>query len=759
MDVYPDSFAFVQYHWNDEYAAPWSDDRWDFYGAESTPTAIFDGVDEVAGAVSDTAQQYTIYRVNHFLPQRAVPTDVTIELSGEQIAGETYSVSAEVGIEVGGTGKTMRIFMVQVLDDWPDSPSYSRNTFKQAAPTQDITLAPGESQVVEHTFTFDTDSWAKYTNIKIVAWAQAPVESGPVETYQAAVRAWNLESAPDDVDGDGFLDGVDNCPTFYNPGQVDYDGDDVGDVCDNCEIVHNVDQVDTDEDSFGDACDNCPTMHHLNQGDSDGDGLGNVCDSCPDVTAPGGVDAFGKSLGTMDLGCAVDLDDYARFAECIAGPGITTPPLACEAEDFARADVDDDGDVDLNDCAVFWMNRTKSGVGPALYVGVADCVACHEDRHTSWLGTIHATAFDTLVASGDGENPLCFPCHTVAYGAASGFLDTDVTPHLVGVQCENCHGPGSAHVAKPEDAPLELNLDASLCGACHQSCHGLCGENHHPQFEQWSTSKHSLALSDLQADPSAEDSCLACHSTDYRLAAPGSEPTLSEAWFDIECVACHDAHGTVNPGQLRLPPYLLCADCHTMGSGLVPGDLPERPQTEGLHGSGGFALDGTAMEGPYTEHWWGIPDECVTCHVHQEPYGGPDQPVNSGHTFEPNLRACMPCHTEEAAILLVAGVREETECRLAAIARYFDPGDPLYVDPATLSPAELDQYNVAAFNYEFVLADNSFGSHNAYYTRALLAETEEFFAIEPWKPGLADLEDPALIEDSRSGARPREGQP
>jgi hypothetical protein len=36
---------------------------------------------------------------------------------------------------------------------------------------------------------------------------------------------------PSDADGDGILDGDDNCPYTYNPGQEDSDGDGVGNVC------------------------------------------------------------------------------------------------------------------------------------------------------------------------------------------------------------------------------------------------------------------------------------------------------------------------------------------------------------------------------------------------------------------------------------------------------------------------------------------------------------------------------------------------
>ena len=82
--------------------------------------------------------------------------------------------------------------------------------------------------------------------------------------------------------------------------------------------------------------------------------------------------------------------------------------------------------------------------------------------------------------------------------------------------------------------------------------------------------------------------------------------------------------------------------------------------------------------------------------------------------------------------MLVTITREEIESRLATIAHYYDPGDPLYVDPTMLGPEELVQYNIATFNYEFVQNDKSYGSHSGGYTRALLTETELFFGIPPW---------------------------
>ncbi len=729
LDIYSDSFAFVQYQMFSNESTPWGDARAIFYSAYYTPTALFDGTSMVEGAVYDVDQQYTVYRANHFLPLRAVPTDVTIDLSAESVGGQTFRVSVLVGIETDGTAKTMRIVTVQVLDHWPTSATYYRNTFKQAAPTSDITLSPGESQVIENEFTFDADSWSDQENIKIIAWAQQPSESAPAEVYQAATRLWPLVSSPGDADGDGIPDQTDNCPQRCNPLQDDADGDDAGDLCDNCAGMANPDQSDADEDGVGDTCDNCPILHHVSQVDTDADGVGDVCDSCPEVYAPSGVDMFGRSCGTIDLDCDVDLNDSAIFMACLGGPGASAP-AGCEPGDFIRSDLNHDTNVDLADLSAFLSNFSGPLTSPPLYVGSGACIECHEEDHTDWAGTLHATAFDTLVTDGEENNPLCFPCHAVGYGEPSGFVDCEATPHLADVQCENCHGPGSNHSIDPDNVRIDVSLDSSLCGQCHQSCHGLCGEYYHPHYEQWSTSKHSMALWDIKWLPEYEESCLQCHSTDYRLAPEDNKPAATDVSYCLECAACHRPRGSSNVSQLRMAPESLCAQCHTMGDA-SPGAEPDQAQFEFMYGVGGFALDGTPLDGLYPSVFTILSGQCAFCHVYSQAYGGPDQPSDSGHDFECDTRACFLCHTEEEAAANIAVVYEEIEARLAIIAPYFDPQHASYVDPATLSPEELVQYNIAKFNYDFVKADRSYGAHNAGFARRLMQETEAFFGITP----------------------------
>ena len=60
------------------------------------------------------------------------------------------------------------------------------------------------------------------------------------------------------------------------------------------------------------------------------------------------------TLGDMDGDGDADLDDHALFAECLSGPGVTTPPDGCSVDEFTRADIDADSDVDLVDAGAFF---------------------------------------------------------------------------------------------------------------------------------------------------------------------------------------------------------------------------------------------------------------------------------------------------------------------------------------------------------------------------------------------------------------------
>ena len=201
---FPNTFTLLQIHIGDSYSTTWGNARWTFYAGTGTPTAWFDGVRSAVGA-SSTQQAYNTY-LGHYNVRRATPTDVTIGLTGTQISGPMYTFRARVGVEAGGTSKTMRIHIAQVRDRYPSSPSYSRYCFRQAAAYQDVTVAAGQFAIVSKTLTINADDWAHSGDVKIIAWAQVPTTAGPANVYNAAQMNWPFSP---DCNANGIPDAQD----------------------------------------------------------------------------------------------------------------------------------------------------------------------------------------------------------------------------------------------------------------------------------------------------------------------------------------------------------------------------------------------------------------------------------------------------------------------------------------------------------------------------------------------------------------------
>lgn len=128
------------------------------------------------------------------------------------------------------------------------------------------------------------------------------------------------------------------------------------------------------------------------------------------------------------------------------------------------------------------------------FVGTAKCGECHTTALDIWEGSMHAEATEHIVHPGErGDvarhfDPECLSCHVTGwnpqgyYPYASGYLDLASSKHLHGNGCENCHGPGSSHVAAEVDGSdadeetklalrkaMQLPLDKARerCMECH----------------------------------------------------------------------------------------------------------------------------------------------------------------------------------------------------------------------------------------------------------------------------------------------------
>ncbi len=110
--------------------------------------------------------------------------------------------------------------------------------------------------------------------------------------------------------------------------------------------------------------------------------------------------------------------------------------------------------------------------GMASYVGVDECSRCHTSERAVWDKTDHAKAYPTLQKEFVEYNLDCVGCHVTGYDKPGGSTVTHVEK-LENVGCEECHGPGSLHIADPKkDGLIVKKPDLKRCVTeCHHPPH------------------------------------------------------------------------------------------------------------------------------------------------------------------------------------------------------------------------------------------------------------------------------------------------
>ena len=431
--------------------------------------------------------------------------------------------------------------------------------------------------------------------------------------------------------------------------------------------------------------------------------------------------------------------------------------------------------------------------GPhARYAGSEVCLECHESIHQTETATRHAGAFmnPRFVAKGGQTNSSCLPCHTVGYGLPTGFINAAATPHLTGVQCENCHGPAASHAANELDftARPRAELAGQVCGGCHNE------GSHRPMYEQWSSSGHFAVTEDMNPT-SRISSCGRCHSGSARLALmKGENPSISvtnDANVGITCVVCHDPHanqiwtnvvsGAVTTNQLRYPiastndfflstsatftnryDINVCAQCHnhrganwndpnsTSDTSRPP---HHSPQYNMLLGTVGELAPGLP---PWrASHGTLIEKQCVGCHMAKEGDGSDAHPEFAGHTFRvESLNVCTECHGNPELLVTFAtmAISSQMQTLKGSLDLWATTKAPEslrkygvraweYTNPGEFSsggsgPNNSEQEQIpdnikkARFNLYLVKYDGSFGVHNGPHTVSLLESARNWVQLE-----------------------------
>ena len=209
IDVtYPDEVVFLAVHVSpqDPATIPWGSARWDQYFPlpDYIPQVVF-------GCDSDTYIGYPVPTptqwINRVEAQRAIPTDITIDLSNEGSGLPDFTTTATVCMEAGGVARDVRVFIGYTIDDYPFNSQYRyRATLWDVGAEEDIIgLAPDECVDVVRDFTLSGHGLNNRDTVISVAWAQMPA-NGFGEAYQAAKLSL-VEILVEGMDATGDLSG------------------------------------------------------------------------------------------------------------------------------------------------------------------------------------------------------------------------------------------------------------------------------------------------------------------------------------------------------------------------------------------------------------------------------------------------------------------------------------------------------------------------------------------------------------------------
>ncbi|MHA2309161.1 MAG: ammonia-forming cytochrome c nitrite reductase subunit c552 [Candidatus Heimdallarchaeaceae archaeon] len=396
-------------------------------------------------------------------------------------------------------------------------------------------------------------------------------------------------------------------------------------------------------------------------------------------------------------------------------------------------------------------NVVTADQSEATYVGSDACNTCHSTQYGYWDETFHGISFfddsewmyngnltDKYIRCGDSM----LPCHTVGYNQVEkgGYnpaytWDSDENAHLLGVGCEDCHGPGSEHTSSMNSNDINQVLD-QYSGSCNGlavgECHSGSRQYGNDTIPGWSESLHSKATKEpLPEYVTGNVECSHCMSNEGSIAnLEGTALTVDteDLTWGVNCGVCHDPHpdpSNTNHYQLRASEEVICEKCHYTTSELGDEEL-HHPTTEMREGKAGIDVtDTTYMEDV----------SCVGCHMYNSAHGTAPSEYKQGHSWIPQPEACVVCHEVNGTALPVYNVTtalaeiEELQSNYATTYNTVNPNIETMKEKKEFAEEEgiwttdlNDTYYEALWNFGLATTEGSNGTHNPDYTEALMLD-------------------------------------
>ena len=445
------------------------------------------------------------------------------------------------------------------------------------------------------------------------------------------------------------------------------------------------------------------------------------------------------------------------------------------------------------------MTRKIDGVGETNSHFNSNCLKCH---NTGFDATPAADngGFDDVARLIN----WIFPTNiTAGNWAAMPQALKDVS----NVQCESCHGPGDQHARSGGNPLLiSRSTSSGDCGQCHDAPpyhtkNAQWNLSRHAVTTRYPTGEKRSAcvgchsgvgfIDRLAGKPENERRtdyeaivCATCHDPHGSVTVtmtnsiPGggtvvtNVPTPHQLRF-ATVTLMNGTQVVGGPNDNKAGKGAVCMNCHiarrdaesyvlsTSGSSRFGPHYG--PQTDMLVGTNAVQY-GRAI--PSSAHMVAVPDTCVTCHMQATPASGsPGHNMTGGHTFKPDFdngtpndpsddvhltTACASCHGAMATFDLprqdydgngtIEGVQTEVKGLLNKLGMLLPPVNSINV---AVTSSYTTQQLKAAYNYQFVLEDKSFGIHNTSY------------AVNILKASMADLTgDGTIIGDADNDCLP-----
>lgn len=147
------------------------------------------------------------------------------------------------------------------------------------------------------------------------------------------------------------------------------------------------------------------------------------------------------------------------------------------------------------------MAATATAEEAPMFIGATQCGKCHKSSSKGnqlgqWQESAHAKAFEILASeealqiakklgleTPPQENDACLKCHVTGHGESAERFDAKFDAAM-GVQCESCHGAGSAYKSMKVMKDLEASTAAGLIAPVESVC-VQCHNDESPTFESF----------------------------------------------------------------------------------------------------------------------------------------------------------------------------------------------------------------------------------------------------------------------------------